>query len=154
MKSFEDVAPMVVINPHILSVKGKNLMEEGCLSVPGVQGDVQRPSSITLKYRDRNFLEQTEEFSGMLARVLQHEIDHLSGTLFIDRMEKRDRRKIQKELNDIAEGNIEVDYPLARACSRDGGGRYACERAPLDFYGDARFCSSLTTGHCWCRTTL
>ncbi|HCD36395.1 peptide deformylase [Chlorobium phaeovibrioides] len=122
MKSYEDVAPMVVINPHILSVKGKNLMEEGCLSVPGVQGDVQRPSSITLKYRDRNFLEQTEEFSGMLARVLQHEIDHLSGTLFIDRMEKRDRRKIQKELDDIAKGNIEVDYPLARACSRDGGG--------------------------------
>ncbi|TCD48628.1 peptide deformylase [Chlorobium sp. N1] len=122
MKSYEDVPPMVVINPNILSVRGKNLMEEGCLSVPGVQGDVSRPAEITLKYRDRNFLEHTEEFSGMLARVLQHEIDHLNGTLFVDRMEKRDRRRIQNELDDIARGAVPTDYPLARECSRTGNG--------------------------------
>ncbi|ABB24332.1 peptide deformylase [Pelodictyon luteolum] len=122
MKSYEDVPPMVVINPNVLAVRGKNLMEEGCLSVPGVQGDVLRPSEITLKYRDRNFQEHTEEFSGMLARVLQHEIDHLNGTLFVDRMEKRDRRRIQQELDDIAAGLVPADYPIARECSRGGEG--------------------------------
>ncbi len=104
--------PMVVINPHILAVKGSNEMEEGCLSIPGVQGDVLRPASITLKYRDANFVEQTGEFSGMLARVLQHEIDHLDGTLFVDRMEKRDRRKVQQELAALSSGNVKADYPV------------------------------------------
>lgn len=122
MKSYEDVPPMVVINPNILSVRGKNFMEEGCLSVPGVQGDVARPAEITLKYRDRNFEEHTGEFKGMLARVLQHEIDHLGGTLFVDRMEKQDRRRIQKELDEIAAGRVPTDYLIARECSRSGEG--------------------------------
>lgn len=117
MSAYENVPPMVVINPHILAVKGKNAMEEGCLSVPGVQGDVVRPASISLKYRDEHFEEHTGEFSGMLARVLQHEIDHLDGTLFVDRMEKRDRRKIQKELDAIAAGTVRADYPLMRDLS-------------------------------------
>jgi peptide deformylase len=110
---YEDEKPMVVINPHILSVKGYNDMEEGCLSVPGVQGYVVRPAIITLKYRDEHFQEQTGEFSGMLARVLQHEIDHLDGTLFVDRMEKRDRKKIQKELGALTSGIVNTEYPVA-----------------------------------------
>jgi len=109
---YEHEKPMVVINPYILSVKGYCDMEEGCLSVPGVQGDVERPSVITLKYRDEHFGERTGEFSGMLARALQHEIDHLDGTLFVDRMEKRDRKKIQKELEAIASGTGNTEYPV------------------------------------------
>jgi peptide deformylase len=114
MKEYPDVKPMVVINPHILSVRGNNIMEEGCLSIPGVQGDVLRPASITLKYRDEHFGEQTGEFSGMLARVLQHEIDHLDGMLFVDRLEKRDRRKVQGKLNDLASGIVDASYPHSR----------------------------------------
>ena len=114
MESYKDAEPMVVINPRILSVKGRSLMEEGCLSVPGVMGDVSRPSAINLHYRDENFEEHTTEFTGMMARVLQHEIDHLDGTLFVDRMEKRDRRKIQKELDALADGLFSAEYPLAR----------------------------------------
>jgi peptide deformylase len=114
IKEYMDVKPMIVINPHILSVRGNNIMEEGCLSIPGVQGDVTRPSVITLKYRDEHFEEKSGEFSGMLARVLQHEIDHLDGTLFVDRLLKRDRRKIQPKLNELASGIVEAPYPHSR----------------------------------------
>jgi peptide deformylase len=114
MDSHRDAKPMVVINPRIIAVKGRNAMDEGCLSVPGVTGEVIRPSAIQLHYRDEHFEEHTGEFSGMMARVLQHEIDHLDGTLFVDRMEKRDRRKIQKELAAIAGGRISAAYPVAR----------------------------------------
>jgi peptide deformylase len=112
VNNYEDEKPMVVINPHILSVRGYNDMEEGCLSVPGVQGYVVRPAVITLKYRDEHFEERTGEFSGMIARALQHEIDHLDGTLFVDRMEKRDRKKIQKELEALASGVVNTEYPV------------------------------------------
>lgn len=114
MDSHADAEPMVVINPRVLSVKGRSNMEEGCLSVPGVMGDVLRPSAITLHYRDEKFVEHTEEFNGMMARALQHEIDHLDGTLFVDRMDKRDRKKVQKDLDAIVEGRVKADYPLAR----------------------------------------
>lgn len=112
LKNYKDEKPMVVINPHILSVRGACAMEEGCLSVPGVQGDVVRPSAITMKYRNERFEELTAEFSGMVARVLQHEIDHLDGKLFVDRMDKRDKRKIQHELNELTAGHISADYPV------------------------------------------
>lgn len=112
IEEYEGEKPMVVINPHILSVRSYNEMEEGCLSVPGVKGYVTRPSVITLKYRDEHFEEHTGEFSGMAARALQHEIDHLDGTLFVDRMEKRDRKKIQKELAALASGIVDADYPV------------------------------------------
>ncbi|NTU53332.1 MAG: peptide deformylase [Chlorobiaceae bacterium] len=118
IEAYADFRPMVVINPRIMEFRGRNSMEEGCLSVPGVVGDVLRPSAITLRYRDEQFEEHTADFSGMMARVIQHEIDHLDGTLFIDRMDKRDRRSIQKELDAIAEGRVKADYPLARDSKR------------------------------------
>ena len=118
IEKYADFKPMVVINPRIVAVRGRNSMEEGCLSVPGVAGDVVRPSAITLHYRDEKFEEHTVDFDAMMARVLQHEIDHLDGKLFVDRMEKRDRRKIQKELDAIAEGRVKADYPLARDAAK------------------------------------
>ncbi len=114
LESHADEKPMVIINPHILAVRGLNEMEEGCLSVPGVQGDVERPAAITLKYRDEHFTEQSDKFSGMFARAIQHEIDHLDGTLFVDRMEKRDRKKIQQELDALTAGIVNTAYPIAR----------------------------------------
>jgi peptide deformylase len=113
IKEYANEKPMVVINPHILAVGGNNVMEEGCLSIPGVNGDVERPATIALKYRDEEFRERTGEFTGMIARVLQHEIDHLNGTLFVDRMEKRDRKKIQNELQTLASGTVNAKYPVA-----------------------------------------
>ena len=110
---YEGASPMVVINPHILGVKGFNSMEEGCLSIPDVKGDVVRPSAMQLKYRDEHFEERIGEFDRLTARVLQHEIDHLDGTLFVDRMQRKNRRKIQKELDAITRGEIRTSYPVA-----------------------------------------
>ena len=109
----EGASPLVVINPHILAVKGFNSMEEGCLSIPDVRGEVVRPSAIQLKYRDEYFEERIGEFDSLTARVLQHEIDHLDGTLFVDRMQRRDRRKIQKGLDAITRGLVRAGYPVA-----------------------------------------
>jgi peptide deformylase len=120
IEKYADVKPMVVINPRIVAVRGTYSMEEGCLSVPGVNGEVTRPAAITLHYRDENFEEHTASFDALMARVLQHEIDHLDGRLFIDRMDKRDRRKIQKELDAIAAGEVKANYPLARDAAKIG----------------------------------
>lgn len=112
LKEYSNLKPMVVINPRILDSRGYRAMEEGCLSLPGVQGDVVRPAVINLHYRDEHFEERTDEFSGMLARVLQHEIDHLDGKLFVDRLPKKERRKVQKDLDALVSGQFIASYPV------------------------------------------
>jgi len=88
-----DVSPLargetltVYINPQILDSSEESTMEEGCLSIPGVREDVIRPKNIKLKYQDVFGKEYTAEYTGWPARVLQHEIDHLNGILFVDRI--------------------------------------------------------------------
>jgi peptide deformylase len=114
MKEYAGVKPMVVINPRIIASGGGYLaMEEGCLSLPGVQGDVVRPATLHLQYRDEHFEERTGEFSGMFARVLQHEIDHLHGRLFVDRLKKREMRRARKDLDALLSGRFIASYPVA-----------------------------------------
>jgi peptide deformylase len=83
---------MVMVNPEIIEREGTQLEEEGCLSVPGFNATVVRPSRVVVKGLDREGREQTREGTGLLARAFQHEIDHLDGTLFVDRLRgiKRD----------------------------------------------------------------
>jgi len=76
--------PMAFVNPDILATEGSTTIEEGCLSVPGVREDVTRPKRIQLHYQDETGREHTAWFDGWMARVLQHEIDHLNGILFVD----------------------------------------------------------------------
>jgi peptide deformylase len=76
--------PMIFVNPEILESWGEITMEEGCLSIPGVNEQVTRPEGILLKYQDIEGIEKTEKHDGWTARVIQHEIDHLNGILFID----------------------------------------------------------------------
>jgi peptide deformylase len=91
---------IVLINPEFVERDGVQLEEEGCLSVPGFNATVVRPSHAVIKGRDREWEERTHEGSGLLARAFQHEMDHLDGTLFVDRLRgiKRDLivRKIRK----------------------------------------------------------
>ena len=91
---------IVMINPEFVERDGMQLEEEGCLSVPGFNATVVRPSRATVKGLDRNGNEQQREGVGLLARAFQHEIDHLDGTLFVDRLRgiKRDLivRRIKK----------------------------------------------------------
>ncbi len=82
----EDEYPRVFINPEILESSGEWVVEEGCLSIPGVREEVKRPEKILLKFQDETGELFTEEYSGWLARILQHEIDHLNGILFVDRI--------------------------------------------------------------------
>ena len=77
------------LNPEIVAMLGeKQLGGEGCLSIPDMRGEVMRAWSIVLKYRDLDFVEQTDTVNGFTAVIFQHEVDHLDGVLYIDRMEK------------------------------------------------------------------
>jgi peptide deformylase len=91
---------IVLVNPEFVEREGMQLEEEGCLSVPGFNATVVRPSRAVVKGLDRQGTEQRHEATGLLARAFQHEMDHLDGTLFVDRLRgiKRDLivRKIRK----------------------------------------------------------
>jgi peptide deformylase len=78
--------PMVFINPVILESTGEIVLEEGCLSIPGVREEITRPEEVLLNYQTVEGCEKSEKFEGWMARVLQHEIDHLDGVLFIDHL--------------------------------------------------------------------
>ncbi len=80
----EDAKPKVFINPEIIHASGESVVEEGCLSIPDVREDVERPEEIKLKYFDESGDCFEDEYDGWMARVLQHEIDHLNGILFVD----------------------------------------------------------------------
>lgn len=82
----ENEEPLAFINPEIISREGESVQEEGCLSIPNVREEVSRPEEITLKFQNVEGKKFVEKFSGWKSRVLQHEIDHLNGILFVDRI--------------------------------------------------------------------
>ncbi len=84
---------LIFVNPEIVERDGMQLEEEGCLSVPGFNATVARPQRVVLKGLDRHDHEQTVEGTGLLARCFQHEMNHLEGTVFVDRL-----RRLQKDL--------------------------------------------------------
>lgn len=101
------------INPEILEETGKEwAFEEGCLSIPGIRGDVYRPEKVRIRYRDTDWNEYTEEYTGMAARIIQHEYDHLLGKLFVDYLPTLKKQLIKKRLSDIMKGNVDADYRM------------------------------------------
>lgn len=90
--------PHVFINPEILEKDGVIVTEEGCLSVPGYYEEVERAEHIKVRYLDRDGAERVEEFEGLLAVCVQHEIDHLDGKLFVDYLSEAKRQRIRKKL--------------------------------------------------------
>lgn len=82
----ENEKPLAFINPKIVATEGESIYEEGCLSIPDVKEEVARPDEITLEYQDETGKKYNEKFNGWKSRVLQHEIDHLNGVLFVDRI--------------------------------------------------------------------
>ena len=100
----------VVINP-IINEFGENWnFNEGCLSIPNVREDILRRNSVKIKYYDQKFHFHEEVYSGLAARIIQHEYDHLKGVLFIDKLPKLKRQMIKGRLNKISKGKIETDY--------------------------------------------
>jgi peptide deformylase len=106
---------LALINPELASEEGKWIVEEGCLSLPNVRGEVERPEKVKIKYRDGAFKAQEMLADGLLARVILHEMDHLDGILFVDRVTKTKRSLLLPKLRKIRKGEIEAEYPVITA---------------------------------------
>jgi peptide deformylase len=92
----DEEEPLVLINPEVVKRSGEREVEEGCLSIPGYRGEVKRSLSLTVKGRDRRGKEIRVKATDLLAQALEHEIDHLNGVLYVDRLESRDKlRKLE-----------------------------------------------------------
>ena len=103
----------VFINAEIIERKGEEwAFNEGCLTIPDVHEDVFRPETIVMEYYDENWKFHTEEFSGLAARVIQHEYDHIEGILFTDKLSSLKKRLLKGKLNGIAKGKVDVDYNM------------------------------------------
>lgn len=100
-----------MINAHIEETDGSPVSrEEGCLSLPGIHESVTRKEKIKVTYLDENFEQHTEWFEGYMARVIQHEYDHLEGRLFIDHLSPIRKQLIKSKLNAILKGKVSCDY--------------------------------------------
>ena len=103
----------VFINAKILEQVGDSwTYEEGCLSIPDVRGEVSRPSKLRISYMDESFQEHVEEYSGITARVIQHEYDHIEGILFIEHLNPVKKTMIRSRLENIRKGRVKVDYNM------------------------------------------
>lgn len=106
MQDLESVEPRVLINPKVKILdKTESWLEEGNPILPGIQGKVPRPSRIEVEYLDLEGQFQVEVFEGFLARVVLHENDHLNGVLFIDRIDKKERKKLEPQLKALRQQN-------------------------------------------------
>jgi len=104
----------VFINPIIVKEKGEDFTyPEGCLSIPNISENVVRKSSLKINFLDENLVMQEMECSGIIARVIQHEYDHLQGILFTDKLSYKKRKYLKEELNLISIGDIEVKYEMS-----------------------------------------
>lgn len=101
------------INAKIINTSEETWEDyEGCLSIPGLSQKVERPWEITIEYLDQNFTPQTQTFTGLTARVIQHEYDHTQGVLYIDHLKPLTRKMIESKLKKIVNGNIIIQYPM------------------------------------------
>ena len=103
----------VFINAKITKEEGDEwAFNEGCLSIPDVREDVFRQPKLIIEYVDENFNKHIEEFDGLIARVIQHEYDHIDGILFTDRLSALKKRLLKSRLTNISKGKIDIDYRM------------------------------------------
>jgi len=103
----------VFINAEIIEETGEPwAFNEGCLSIPDIREDVMRKPNIRIKYFDENWVQHEEEVTGMPARVIQHEYDHIEGKLFTDTLSLLRKRMLKSKLDAISKGNIHADYKM------------------------------------------
>jgi len=113
MEETPEVPPLVMLNPEVLREEGLWIMEEGCLSIPDIREEVERPELIRVRFKDLDSKDHEIEAAGILSRVILHEIDHLNGVLFIDRLGAVKRKLLRGRLNKIRRGEYDVSYPVA-----------------------------------------
>jgi len=103
----------VLINARIYEEKGEEYsFNEGCLSFPGLREDIMRKPVIHIRYMDEHFQEHDERYDGVLARIIQHECDHIEGIVFVDRISSLKKMLLKSKLSDISKGNVEVAYKM------------------------------------------
>ncbi|QJP33139.1 peptide deformylase [Nonlabens sp. Ci31] len=101
------------INAEVIEENGEEwAFNEGCLSIPNVREDVYRQEEVVIRYLDENFVEQTDTYKGLIARVIQHEYDHIEGVLFTDKISSLKKRLIKGRLANISKGKTNVDYRM------------------------------------------
>jgi peptide deformylase len=111
----------VFINARVLDESGETwAFNEGCLSIPEVREDVYRNKNVRLSYYDEEWKHHEETFTGLAARVIQHEYDHIEGKLFTDYLSPIRKRLIQKKLQAITKGIVRVDYKMKFAAAKKG----------------------------------
>ena len=103
----------IFINAHITELNGDEWpYNEGCLSIPKIREDIYRQENVTLRFCNEKFEEHTKNFTGITARVILHEYDHIEGKLFIDHISALKRKLMKGKLNDISKGKVNVDYKM------------------------------------------
>lgn len=111
---YEKFKPIVMINPEIiLQSEETEILEEGCLSLPNIRAEIERPKHVKVKYLDADENEKEIEADDLFARVILHEYDHLIGKLIPDRVEQELKKKLKEDLEKIKRREIKIDYPIA-----------------------------------------
>ena len=112
-ESSEKGVKRVFINAEKIEEGGEEWpYEEGCLSIPNVRGDVERPAQIKLRWQDENFATHEQIFLGMNARVIQHEYDHIEGVLFTEKLKPIKRQLVRRKLENIKRGKVSAEYKM------------------------------------------
>ncbi|MCX6267180.1 MAG: peptide deformylase [Bacteroidetes bacterium] len=102
------------INARIYKEEGDEFsFNEGCLSFPGLREDILRKPIIHIRYHDENFVEHDERYDGVVARIIQHEYDHIEGIVFVDRIPSLKKMLLKRRLTDISKGNVDVSYRMS-----------------------------------------
>jgi peptide deformylase len=111
----------VFINAEIYKEEGEEwVFNEGCLCFPGIREDVNRKPVIYIRYQDENFQQHHDRIEGIIARVVQHEYDHIEGIMFIDRLSPLRKMLLKGKLNDISRGNVDVMYKMIFPLQKKG----------------------------------
>ena len=112
-RNFLSTFKQVFINAQIIDETGDEwVFNEGCLSIPNVREDVFRNETVKIEFLDEKFEKHTKEFSGIAARIIQHEYDHIQGILFTDKLSSLKKRLIKGKLANISKGKIRIDYRM------------------------------------------
>jgi peptide deformylase len=112
-RTFLSTFKQVFINAKIIEETGDEwAFNEGCLSIPDIREDVFRNDTIKIEYLDENFEKHTKEFDGIVARIIQHEYDHIEGVLFTDKLSALKKRLLKGKLSNISKGKINIDYRM------------------------------------------
>lgn len=113
VEGYENFKPVVMINPQIIDESDELVkLEEGCLSLPNIRAEIERPAEIKIRYLDADEKERELDADKFFARVILHEYDHLQGKMIPDRVTEDVKEKLKQELNRIMNRDIEIDYPI------------------------------------------